>query len=95
MDVETIRHKSLRTFAETGRTKGLPADLLPRIRNMIAYLAAIETVEELLIPPNFRAHLLTGDRKGTWSLTLTRNWRMTFRVNAANAIEDLDLEDYH
>jgi proteic killer suppression protein len=95
VDIETIRHKPLRTFAETGRAKGLPADLLPRIRNMLAYLAAIETVEELLIPPNFGAHLLGGDRKGTWSLTLTRNWRMTFRVNAANAIEDLDLEDYH
>lgn len=95
MDIETIRHKPLRTFAETGRAKGLPADLVPRIRNMLAYLAAIEAVEELLIPPNFGAHALTGDRKGTWSLTLTRNWRMTFRVNAANAIEDLDLEDYH
>lgn len=95
MDIETIRHKPLRTFAETGRAKGLPADLLPRIRNMLAYLAAIGTVEELLIPPNFGAHMLTGDRKGTWSLTLTRNWRMTFRVSDATAIEDLDLEDYH
>jgi proteic killer suppression protein len=45
--------------------------------------------------PNFGAHLLTGDRVGTWSLTVTKNWRMTFRINAAGAIEDMDLEDYH
>ena len=30
-----------------------------------------------------------------WSLTVTKNWRMTFRINAAGAIEDMDLEDYH
>jgi proteic killer suppression protein len=97
VEIESIRHKPLKAFAETGRARGLPGDLVPRIRNMLAYLAAIETVEELLIPPNFGAHALTGDRKGIWSLTLTltRNWRMTFRVNAANASEDLVLEDYH
>lgn len=62
---------------------------------MLAYLAVIEAVEELNIPPNFGAHLLTGDRSGVWSLTVTKNWRMTFHINEAGAIEDIDLEDYH
>lgn len=95
MQIETIRHKALRRFAETGSSKGLPADSVERLRNMLAYLAAIETEEELRAPPNFGAHKLTGDRKGEWALTVTRNWRMTFRINAAGAIEDMDLEDYH
>ena len=46
-------------------------------------------------PPNWGAHELTGDRAGTWSLTVTKNWRMTFRVDEDGAIADLDLEDYH
>lgn len=62
---------------------------------MLAYLGAIETEEELHVPPNFGAHPLTGNRKGEWSLTVTRNWRMTFRINEVSAIEDMDLEDYH
>lgn len=62
---------------------------------MLAFLAAIESAEELYTPPNFGAHLLTGDRAGVWSLTVTKNWRITFRVNQAGAIEDIDLEDYH
>ena len=62
---------------------------------MLAYLVAIEIADELRFPPNFGAHLLTGDRSGHWSLTVTKNWRMTFRVNQRNAIEDIDLEDYH
>ena len=94
MIIESIRHKALRRFAETGKPKGLPGDA-GRIGNMPAYLAAIGDVEELRIPPNWGAHELGGDRSGTWSLTVTRNWRMTFRVSSDNAIEDLDLEDYH
>jgi len=95
MQIESIRHKALRRFAETGSSKGLPAGSVDRLRNMLAYIDAIEAAEELRVPPNFGAHLLTGDRKGEWSLTVTKNWRMTFRVSAAGAVEDMDLEDYH
>ena len=41
-----------------------------------------------------KAHILTGDRKGTWSLRVTRNWRLTFRIEDDEII-DMDLEDYH
>ena len=95
MQIESIRHKALRRFAETGSSKGLPAGFVDRLRNMLAYIDVIEAAEELRVPPNFGAHQLTGDRKGEWSLTVTKNWRMTFRVNAAGAVEDMDLEDYH
>lgn len=95
MEIESIRHKALRRFVESGKPKGLDADVADRLRKMIAYLAAIEAVGELRVPPNWGAHELTGDRKGTWSLTVTKNWRMTFRINEDGAIADLDLEDYH
>ncbi len=95
MQIESIRHKALRYFAETGRPKGLDANVAGRLRAMIAYLAAIEVVDELRVPPNWGAHLLTGDRAGTWSLIVTKNWRMTFRVTGDGRIADLDLEDYH
>lgn len=95
VDIESIRHKPLRAFAETGRPKGLPGNLVDRLRNMLAYLAVIDSPDELKVPPNFGAHELTGDRKGVWSLTVTKNWRMTFRIDASGVIVDLDLEDYH
>ncbi len=95
MQIESIRHKALRRFAETGSSKGLPSGSVERLRNMLAYLTAAESHEELRVPPNFGAHLLTGNRKGEWALTVTRNWRLTFRINDAGAIEDMDLEDYH
>lgn len=95
MEIENVRHKALRRFIESGRPKGLNANVAGRLRKMIAYLAAIEAVDELHAPPNWGAHELTGDRAGTWSLTVTKNWRMTFRVTADGVIADLDLEDYH
>jgi proteic killer suppression protein len=95
VEIESIRHKALRRFAETGDPKGLPGNLAERLRRVLAYLGAIDDAAELRTPPNFGAHQLTGDRAGQWSLTVTKNWRMTFRITAQNAIEDMDLEDYH
>jgi proteic killer suppression protein len=95
VEIESIRHKALRRFVESGKPKGLDANVADRLHKMIAYLAAIEAIEELHVPPNWGAHALAGDRAGTWSLTVTKNWRMTFRITEDRAIADLDLEDYH
>jgi proteic killer suppression protein len=45
-------------------------------------------------PPGWRIHQLAGDRRGTWSISVSGNWRITFDVER-NAIANLDLEDYH
>ena len=95
VEIASIRHKALRSFAETGKPKGLPGNVVERLRNMLAYLVVAATADELKVPPNFGAHPLIGDRAGTWALMVTKNWRMTFRLNETGAIEDLDLEDYH
>lgn len=94
MDIESISHKGLRRFFETGVSKGLAGDV-ERLRRMIAFIAAAESLDELATPPNFGLHELTGDRRGTWAMTVTRNWRLTFRVDATCRLIDLDLEDYH
>lgn len=51
--------------------------------------------QDIKVPPNFGAHQLTGDRAGSWSLTVRRNWRMTFKITGELVIEDMDLEDCH
>ncbi|NLR69474.1 plasmid maintenance system killer [Novosphingobium sp. ERN07] len=94
MEIESIRHKGLRRFFETGNPKGLVGDI-GRVGRMLAYIDAAHSLEELAVPPNFGLHELTGDRKGTWSMIVTRNWRMTFGINAEGALVDMDLEDYH
>lgn len=94
MEIETITHKGLRRFFETGQTKGLVGDT-QRLRRMLVFIDAAHDLEELAIPPNFGLHELTGDRKGTWAMTVTRNWRLTFRLDERGALIDMNLEDYH
>ena len=94
MLIESIRHKALRRFAET-ITERSARRLRDRLQRMLAYSRRSSAADELRVPPNFGAHQLTGGRRGEWALTVTKNWRMTFRINAAGAIEDMDLEDYH
>jgi proteic killer suppression protein len=62
---------------------------------MLAFIDAAASFEELAVPPNYGLHELTGDRKGTWALTVTKNWRLTFRIGAGGALTDMNLEDYH
>lgn len=94
MDIESIRHKALRRFFETGNAKGLVGDV-GRLRKMLAFIDAAGSLDELAVPPNYGMHALTGDRRGTWAMAVTRNWRLTFGINDAGALIDLDLEDYH
>ncbi len=94
MEIASIRHKTLERFFTTGNVRGLDAGTIDRLRRMFTFLNAAANVDELRVPPNYNAHLLTGDRAGVWSLTVTRNWRMTFSIDDAGAIVDVDLEDY-
>ena len=94
MDIDSISHKGLRRFFETGNSKGLVGDIT-RLRKMLAFIEAAASLEELYVPPNYGLHELTGDRKGIWSMTVTKNWRLTFRVGARGALTDMNLEDYH
>jgi len=93
MEIENVRHKKLRKFLETGNPKGV---IEPgRLADMIAFIDAAESLDELSIPPNFGFHPLTGDRKGTFAMIVTRNWRLTFTKVDESTIGDLNLEDYH
>jgi toxin HigB-1 len=79
-----------------GSEKGVPADAADKLRKMLAYLDDIEQPEELRSLASWKPHSLTGNRKGTWSLSVTRNRRLTFRVDPTEReICELDLEDYH
>jgi proteic killer suppression protein len=96
MRIRNILHKGLRRFVVDDDASGLQPAVVPKLRRMISFLQDMETESELRTVASWKAHPLTGDRKGTWSLFVTKNWRLTFRIDA-NEIEivDLDYEDYH
>jgi len=77
-------------------SKGLPTDTADKLRKMFIFLDEMEDAEELKALPSWKAHVLGGERKGTWSLSGTANRRLTFRIDMEEReIHVLNLEDYH
>ena len=95
MRIRNVLHKGLRRFIEGDDKSGIQAAVAEKLRRMISFLQDMEKETELKSMPNWKAHQLTGDRKGTWSLSVTKNWRLTFRIDQTEIeIIDLDCEDY-
>ncbi|HEY5107184.1 MAG TPA: type II toxin-antitoxin system RelE/ParE family toxin [Caulobacteraceae bacterium] len=96
MKIRNVVHKGLRKFIEDDDHAGLPAAAVVKVRRMVSFLQDMQGEDELRAVPGWKAHRLTGDRRGTWSLLVTKNWRITFRIDQAEIeIVDLDYEDYH
>jgi len=88
-----FKHRGLKRFYEHNDPRRLPADMVNRIRAILARLSIAQSIEDLDVP-EYHIHALQGDRKGTWSVTVRANWRMTFRFEDGYVV-DLDFEDYH
>ena len=96
MKIRNVIHKGLRRFIEDDDASGLQPAVVTKVQRIVSFLEDMEREEELRTVPSWKAHMLTGDRKGTWSLFVTKNWRMTFRIDREEIeIIDLDYEDYH
>ncbi len=95
MKIRSFAHKGLKRFYAENSAKGVPPDTADKLRKMFAFLDAMQEADELRALTVWKVHTLTGDRKGTWSLSVTRNRRLTFAIDDEREICDLNLEDYH
>lgn len=92
--IRNILHRGVRRLFLHDDAKAVPPAAVDKLRKMLAFLQDIATPAELHAIPIWKAHRLAGDRRGVWSLHVTRNWRLTFRVDG-DEIVDVDLVDYH
>lgn len=96
MRIRNFAHKGLKRLYSEDSVKGVPPDTVDKLRKMLAFLDDMESPDELRALASWKAHKLSGDRKGTWSLSVTGNRRLTFHVDLTDhEICDLNLEDYH
>ena len=91
--IQNFRHKGLRRLFEDGEPRGIRADHVEKIENILAVLNRARVPEDMDLP-GFRLHRLKGDRRGFWSVTVRANWRVTFRFENGHAYY-VDLTDYH
>ncbi|HEY1687772.1 MAG TPA: type II toxin-antitoxin system RelE/ParE family toxin [Solirubrobacteraceae bacterium] len=57
-------------------------------------LDAADALDDLRIPPGNRLEKLRGDRAGSCSIRVNRQWRICFRWSAAGP-KDVEILDYH
>jgi toxin HigB-1 len=91
--IESFRHKGLRQLFEDDTAKGVNAEHVRKLRQILGVLHAAETIDALRLP-TFGLHPLKGELKGFWAVTVRANWRVIFRFEHSKA-SDVDLVDYH
>ena len=96
MNIRSFAHKGLKRLYEEDDAKGVGSASADKLRKMLLFLDEMEDPEELRALPTWKAHPLTGNRKGSWSMSVTANRRLTFCFDKArHEIYNLALEDYH
>jgi len=87
------KHKGLRTFFETGSTRGIRPEHASRLRLILARLDASAEPRDMNLP-GLRLHPLKGQSKGAWAVDVSGNWRVVFRFEGKDVV-DVDYVDYH
>jgi toxin HigB-1 len=90
--IRSFRHRGLKRLW-AGDASRVSDDLRERLENVLSVLDAASISRDVDLP-GYRLHPLKGDLKGLWSITVTGNWRVTFRIQDG-AFFDVDLVDYH
>ena len=91
--IKGFRHRGLERYFTKGTRAGIQSKHEKRIRLILGRLHA-STLPCDIDLPGLRLHPLKGKRKGTWAVSVSGNWRITFAFDGADVV-DVDYEDYH
>ena len=91
--IKSFKHRGLKRFYESGSTARIKNENARKLRLVLGRLDASYEPKDMNLP-GLTLYELKGKRKGTWSVSVSGNWRVTFKFQGPNAI-DVDYEDYH
>ncbi len=91
--IQSFRHKGLKKLFERGEAKGIRADHLEKVENILFVLNRARKPEDMDLP-GFRLHPLKGTLKGYCAVTVRAHWRVIFCFKDGH-VHDVDLLDYH
>jgi proteic killer suppression protein len=91
--IKSFKHKGLEAFFLSGSKKGIQPHHAAKLQVQLATLDNAAGPEDMNAPA-WRLHPLSGNLAGHWSVTVSGNWRLTFRFVGKDA-ELVDYQDYH
>lgn len=94
MRISSFRRKGLKRLYDTGDARGVRGDLVSKVEGILHAIEQARNVNQVGLFPGWRLHQLKGARRREWSVWVSGNFRLTFRVVGEDVV-DVDLEDYH
>jgi toxin HigB-1 len=95
--IVSFRHKGLEKFFLADRKSGIQPAHAEKLRERLTVLSVIKKITD--IPASLAiawdVHPLKGSLKGHYGLSVSGNWRLTFRFNRDENVELVDYIDYH
>ena len=91
--IQSFKHKGLREFFKSGNRKGIKSEHAFKLARILDRLDASLQPSDMNLP-GYKLHQLLGKDKGTWSVRVSGNWRVTFQFEDEDAIV-VDYKDYH
>ena len=91
--IRSFRHRGLKALYQSGSKRFINPQHADKLRDILAVLDQCRMVEDVNLP-GFRLHKLSGKLAGHWSILVSGNWRVTFRIEDGDVI-DVDYLDYH
>lgn len=91
--IKSFRHKGLKAFFETGSKAGIQAHHASRLRRQLARLEVARVAQDVNLP-GWELHPLHGSMVGHFAITVSGNWRVTFRFEGTDVVL-VDYMDYH
>jgi toxin HigB-1 len=92
--IKTFADRRTRDLYVTGKAKRIPTDVAKRAARKIEYVDLAARLNDLKVPPGNKLHVLEGDRKGRYSISVNDQWRICFRYIDGDAY-DVEFCDYH
>ncbi len=95
MAIRGFKSNALKRFFRKQDPRNLQRHRLAKIERILKHLDSGRPLRDLSMSRSYRLHELTGKDKGVWTVRVTGNWRITFRVDDAGNAYDVDFVDYH
>lgn len=92
--IKSFKNKGLRNFFYDGKKRSINPLHLKRVESILERLEATENVEKDMNSPRDHLHKLEPKHEDRWSVSVMKNWVVTFVFKDGNAY-DVDYLDYH
>ena len=91
--IRSFRHRGLKALYDGRTARRVAPEHGKRLRDILGVLDRSRGPEDMNLP-GFRLHALKGGRAGHYAVSVSGNWRVTFRFEDGDAV-DVDYVDYH